>query len=242
MVGKARRRRKRRKSLVNKNQYERLVERCRSLPETKLFNSKDYVTNLMITVLDLRLQTLVVERALEFYRVNRSQQIHTSGHLKQLLELGTPDVDIAVHLWGYHYGNRVATLRQLVKFFESNGITTQAALVAWARQADFERDFKGRVPGLAYAAFKWLVIRLGVDTIKPDLHVLNFVEAAVGKRLSDVEAVAILEKAARELEMPAAQLDARIWSSQRGLATSTIPKRNNDLASRNFAENAVHDG
>jgi hypothetical protein len=55
-------------------------------------------------------------------------------------------------------------------------------------------------------------------------HVLNFVEAAVGKRLSDIEAVAILEKAARELEIPAAQLDARIWTYQRGLATSIAPK------------------
>jgi len=108
---------------------------------------------------------------------------------------------------GYRYGNRIATLRRLVQFFESNGITTQAALETWART-------------LAYAAFKWLIMRLGVDTIKPDVHVLAFVETAIGKRLSDIEAVAILERVARDLEIPAAQLDARIWTYQRVLRSA----------------------
>ena len=58
---------------------------------------------------------------------------------------------------------------------------------AWA--ADFGHDFKGRVSGLAYAAFKWLVMRVRVDTIKPDLQVLNFVETTLGFRLSDAEVV-----------------------------------------------------
>lgn len=110
---------RRRKPVIGKKKYERLVERCRGLPKAKLLHSKDYVTNLLITVLDLRLETTTVERALEFYRVNRSEQIGTFAHLKQLLESGMPDVDIAIQLWGYRYGNRIAILRRLVQFFES---------------------------------------------------------------------------------------------------------------------------
>jgi len=64
----------------------------------------------------------------------------------------------------------------------------------------------------AYAAFKWLIVRVGVETIKPDLHVLAFVEATVGFRLSDSEAVMILERAARDLGIRALQLDAQIWT------------------------------
>jgi hypothetical protein len=70
---------------------------------------------------------------------------------------------------------------------------------AAAYPADFEKDFKGRAPNLAFAAFKWLVKRMGVDTIKPDVHVLAFVEATLGFPLSDTAAVAILEKVARDL-------------------------------------------
>jgi len=220
MPRKVERHRGHRKKPVTKKQYERLVQRCRELPQTKLVHPKNYITNLLITVLDLRLETTTVERALEFYRINRSKQIRKLVQLRRLLDSDATDVDIAIQLWGYRYGRRAEMLRRLVKFFDANGIRTQADLEAWVKKADFERDFKGRVPGLAYAAFKWLGVRLGVDTIKPDVHVLNFVASAIGKRLSDTEAVAILEKAARDLGIPAAQLDASIWTYQRGLRSA----------------------
>ena len=58
---------------------------------------------------------------------------------------------LAQHLWGYRYGKRVGQLRGLVAHFESIGVTTQGALAVWSRTSDFDRDFKGRVPGLAGA-------------------------------------------------------------------------------------------
>jgi hypothetical protein len=187
---------KRHKKVVSRKRYRRLLEKCRDLPPTDLFIIKDYVTNLLITVLDLRLETTTVERALQYYRANCASQVGTFAELKLLLESGIPDRDIARRLCGYGYGNRIATLRGFVQFLESIGVTSQSALEAWARAADFERDFKGRVSGLAYAAFKWLVMRLGVDTIKPDVHVLNFVATTLGFRLNDAEAVSILERVA----------------------------------------------
>ena len=190
---------------------------------------KDYVTNLLITVLDLRPETTTVERALGYYRANCASQVGTFAELRLLLESSIPDRDIARRLWGCGYGNRIATLRRFVLFLESIGITSQSALEAWARAADFERDFKGRVPGLALATFKWLVMRVGVNTIKPDLHVLNFVETTLGFSLSDAEAVSISEQVARDLKIAASQLDARIWCYQRrrlrlgGEASDTKP-------------------
>jgi len=114
MPNKRERHSKRRKPVISNKKYGHLVERCRGLPEAKLLHSKDYVTNLLITVLDLRLETTTVERALEFYRVERSKQIGTFARLKRLLESGIPDVDIAIQLWGYRYGNRIATLLSLI--------------------------------------------------------------------------------------------------------------------------------
>jgi hypothetical protein len=90
-------------------------------------------------------------------------------------------------------------LRRLVKFFESIDVTSQFALERWARSAQFERDFQGKVSGLSYAAFKWLVIRQGVETIKPDAHVQNFVKGAIGRRLSDAGAVSVLESVSEDL-------------------------------------------
>jgi hypothetical protein len=215
---------KRRKRVIGRGRYQRLLQRCRELPPTNVFVVKDYITNLFITVLDLRLETTTVLRALEFYKVNNASSITTFDDLKRLLESGLPDIDTAKQLWGYAYGNRIVMLRGLVTFFDSIGVTTQSALETWASSADFERDFKGRVPNLAYAAFKWLVMRVGVDTIKPDVHVLAFVETTLGFRLSDTEAVALLEKVARDLGIRAAQLDATIWTYQRALASNIVFK------------------
>jgi hypothetical protein len=66
---------------------------------------------------------------------------------------------------------------------------------------------------------------VSVDTIKPDVHVLTFVEATLGFRLSNTEAVAILDKAAQNLGIRAAQLDAQIWTFQRALASTIVFKK-----------------
>jgi hypothetical protein len=107
-------------------------------------------------------------------------------------------------------------LRDLVDYFDGTGVRDQQSLLAWAAGSDFQRDFEGKVKGLGLAAYKALVMRLGVDTVKPDTHVRRFVEAAIGRRAPDTEVVTLVEAAAGELGLPAADLDWRIWEYQRG--------------------------
>ena len=85
----------------------------------------------------------------------------------------------------------------------------------WAKESDFERDFRGKVKGLAFAIYKWLVMRQGVETIKPDVHVKNFLRNVTGRTLTDQEAVSVLEQVATELQRPANELDWSIWEKQR---------------------------
>lgn len=66
------------------------------------------------------------------------------------------------------------------------------------------------------AVFQWLVMRQGVDTVKPDVHVHRFAEVAVGRRLSDADTVAVVVGAAHRLGMKAYQLDWAIWEHSRG--------------------------
>jgi len=61
-----------------------------------------------------------------------------------------------------------------------------------------------------------LRMRLGVDTVKPDVHVRRFVEVVVGHRVSDAELIRVIEKAARRLGLPARLLDLALWEHQRG--------------------------
>ena len=87
---------------------------------------------------------------------------------------------------------------------------------AWAHRGDFRSDFEGRVKGLGLAVYQSLVMRQGVDTVKPDVHVRRFTEAAVGRRLSDADVVEVVTRAARLLDIKAYELDWRIWEASRG--------------------------
>lgn len=86
----------------------------------------------------------------------------------------------------------------------------------WAKACDYERDFRGRVKYLGIAACQWLRMRLGVDTVKPDVHTHNFVKHAVGRQLSDASVVKVIEAAARAMNVRARRLDGAIWEHQRG--------------------------
>ena len=115
------------------------------------------------------------------------------------------------------YWNRVSLLRKLVTYFESIGVTSQEKLAHWANTSDFEKDFSGKIPGMSFAIYQWLIMRQGIETIKPDVQVTRFVESIIHR--SDIarqEIVETLEKVAKQLGLKAYELDWKIWEYQRG--------------------------
>ena len=68
---------------------------------------------------------------------------------------------------------------------------------------------------LGLAAYKWLTMRLGVQTVKPDVHLHRFVESTVGHPVADIELIRALETVAHRIGRPAVRLDWAIWEYQR---------------------------
>lgn len=201
-------------------EFQRVLECCSELaPAREDYRVSDYITNLLLTVLDFQLKTEIVRKAHDFYQQHRHSEIRTHDELKHLLGQYADDKEgntaVAVYLWGYRYWNRVGLLRGLVAFFETIGVKTQDQLVVWAATSKFDRDFQGKVPGLGYAVYNWLVMRQGVETIKPDIHVHRFIESVVGRNMPDGDLVATLEEVASKLGLKAYELDWRIWEHQR---------------------------
>lgn len=180
----------------------------------------DYITNLLLTVLDLQLQNTVVNNAIQHYRNERWDEIRTLNDIENVLARFPVDTEgnraAASYLWGYKYGDRLGRLRGLVVWAREMGLTDQDHLRDWAYTSDFERDFQGRVKGLAIAAYCWLVMRLGVDTVKPDVWVHAFVKRVLGRDLTDVEVVHVVTEAAHRVGRSARELDAGIWEHERG--------------------------
>lgn len=195
----------------------RVAECCAALPPaTAVYEYDDFVTNLLLTVLDYMQHTTAVERAIAFYKENRYESIRTLDDLKRTLDGFADDqegnTDLALFLWDYKLWTRSAQLRALVTFLESIGVTTQEALRSWAERAEFSRDFEGRVKGLGIAVFNWLTMRLGVDTAKPDVRVRRFVEDCLGHPAgADEHLVSLVAGAAGAIGRSVRDLDWAIW-------------------------------
>jgi len=177
----------------------------------------DFVVNLLETVLDYMLQTRTVVAALEHFRARRWDEIRTLDDLDAVMarhpEEREGNTALAVHLWGYRFWTRAQQLRDLARYFRSIGVVDAQRLRAWAHASDYSRDFAGRVKGLGPAVYHALLIRQGVDTVKPDVHVRRFAEAAVGRRLGDEDLIEVVSRAAARLGLAARELDWRIWEA-----------------------------
>lgn len=201
-------------------ELSKVVEACRSLPPAQGdYRADDYVLNLIITVLDFRMHAGVLNKALDHFCLGPGRRIVThrqlAEHLDAFPESKQGGADLALSLWGYRYWTRAALLRKLLGYFDQRSIRDLEALRRWARGADFERDFRGRIPGLGYAVFQWLIMRLGVEAVKPDTHLKHFLMQTAGRKFGDGDASALLLEAARQLAMPALDFDTRLWESVR---------------------------
>lgn len=211
---------------LTNDEFSTLLSKCLSLPPAKgIYLIDDYVENVLLTVLDFMMRTTAVERAAGHYLKYRRDAIRTHEDLKNLLashsDTKEGNLQVAQHLWGYNLWTRVEMLRRLLAYFETLPVpvTTQHQLRTWAYQTDF-KDFRGKVNGMGYAIFKWLVMRQGVETIKPDVWVHRFVKNAIGRSVTDEVAVAMLEKVAKQIGRKAYELDWQIWEYQRGLPSA----------------------
>lgn len=207
---------------IKSGDVELLVARCQSIPQiAEVYLATDYVSCLLETVIDFQQHTTTVRRAIAHFETTCRDQIRTSQDLEELLSAFPDDKDgntaLAEHLWGYKLWTRAQMLRGLSAFFVAQDVVDLAGLRAWAERSSFKRDFEGQIRGLGPAVYNWLVMRLGVETVKPDVHILRFVESTLGRRVRDVEAVALVCQAASVMSCKTYELDWRIWEYQRAL-------------------------
>jgi hypothetical protein len=70
-------------------------------------------------------------------------------------------------------------------------------------------------PGLGYTTWRYVLLLLGTDTVKPDTMLTRYVSRAVGHAATPEQVTAMVTAAADELKMPAHLLDHAIWSHER---------------------------
>ena len=185
------------------------------------FVADDYVLALFDTVLDYQNQAAAIQKAEDHYREQHDREIRTLDDLEAVLDRFPEDREgndeLAQYLWGNHHWRRAQELRGLVRYFRERNVTTLRQLRTWATKSQQE-DFVGHIKGLGPAVYRSLAMRMGVDTVKPDVHVLRFVSAAIGRTATQAEAVEGLTEAAARLGLPARDLDWSVLGYQKSLA------------------------
>jgi hypothetical protein len=207
---------------VKDTEYAAVLVACKELPQARgNYHRDDYVINLLLTVLDYQNKRPTIEKSITHFRNHHGKSIYSHESLRAFLNAHPDDREAAQKLWGNNHWKRLHQLRDLLEFFAGlpEPVTDNDSLRRWAERSDFEKDFRGKVKGLGFAIYKWLTMRVGVNTIKPDIHIHRFLEKAAGRRLSDREAIAVLETVAREIDRKAYELDWSIWDRGTGEAS-----------------------
>jgi hypothetical protein len=207
--------------MLTENEVAKLEARCRTVPLTvKEYVATDFVVALLETVIDYQNATTTVQRAGRYFEADAWNEVRTLDDLEDVLARFPADKEgndaLALYLWGYHHWRRAQELRGLVAYFRDRDVIDLESLRAWAK-ASSEKDFVGHVKGLGSTVYHGLVMRLGVETIKPDVHVLRFVAAAVGRPVNEREAVEGLVEAAKRIGIRPRSLDGSIWEYQRAI-------------------------
>ena len=207
--------------MLDEREFAKLVSRCRAVPLTENEDvATDFVVALLETVMDYQNTTTTVQRARAFFEEHRWDEIRTLDDLERVLARFPEDKDgndaLAQYLWGYHHWRRAQELRGLVGYFRERNVTDLAALRAWAVSSSSD-DFVGHIKGLGNAVYHGLVMRLGVETVKPDVHILRFVADAIGRPMNELETIEALEEVATRLNLSPRTLDWSIWEYQRAL-------------------------
>jgi hypothetical protein len=123
----------------------------------------------------------------------------------------------------YHDDSRSATLSKvidwLVRIGGSSDYDTQMPnLARWAADAKPEDHFRLGIAGFGLGGFQYLRMLFGANTTKPDIHLQRYVASCVGHRVSDAQALTLLEAAAVEADVCLRDLDTTIWErSARGV-------------------------
>lgn len=173
-----------------------------------------------LTVLDCvlslnrRYDTMVFPRVKGFGE--RHAEVNTLANLSTMMSRHTQvGAFLSEHL-RYNDARREQTLRGVVQYLLSicaghPGNSERAALEGWALSAEPEDYLQVGVRGFGLAGFQYLRMLLGVQTTKPDVHIIRFVSDALAKTVSAVAALTLLEQAAAQAKLPLREVDGAIW-------------------------------
>lgn len=82
----------------------------------------------------------------------------------------------------------------------------------WAKNARPGDVYFVGIKGFGLSGFQYLRMLFGAQTTKPDTHIINYLSKILNKKITDVQALYLLEKVASKIDLPLRDLDFEIWN------------------------------
>lgn len=215
------------KVVVNDRDVQTLVAMLRKLDLEPAETSEEFkyenpVLVLLDAVLSIRRKyyAFVVPRVKGF-----EQDFPQVQNLKQLLDLiSVSSIEGFCRVWNYNHESRVLILRDLALRFISYADDLKEksdldAMKHWASNCSVSEHKSFGVKGIGLATYQYLRMMLGVPTVKPDVHIRRAVSTAIEKKVNDIYAIELIERASEELGHPAILIDNYLWKKYAASAT-----------------------
>ncbi len=146
-------------------------------------------------------------------------QVRSLAELKALIAAFPTATAFCAAELNYKDARRAGTLTGVIDYLidaqtEHEGADENERLARWAKWARPGDYLTVAVRGFGLAGFQYLRMLFGAQTTKPDVHVIAFVSEQLGRRVTDVQALHLLERAARLAGLPLREVDAEIWKER----------------------------
>lgn len=182
------------------------------LPQAFGYDNPNLICLDVVLSMNRQYNTFVIPR-LNFFKTN-FPEIQTLQDLKNLItRVGIYSFE---SVWNYKHPQRVIILRDLISFFLENkkqiNISEDlSSMIYWAKNADITNQELLPVKGIGFVTTQYIRKMLGVDTVKPDIHIKRSVELWLGEKMSYKQIVLFIEDVAKKLGLTPTQLDHAIW-------------------------------
>jgi hypothetical protein len=136
--------------------------------------------------------------------------------LRDLMDSAGSPAAFVKNSLNYNDPQRALTLSGVVDYLLDTALSAKSGteLERLRRWADNVRPPAHRelgIRGFGLAGLQYLRMLFGANTTKPDIHIRRYVETSIGRQVSDIEALGLLEEAARVESMSLRDLDTSIW-------------------------------
>jgi len=170
-------------------------------------------------VLILADAVLSMNRKYKTFVIPRIELLRKAGitSLTQLNNLITQEgIEEFTKVWNYNDPKRVKILQSLAEKFlklkEQYGLADDLeTLHKWGIETESEVWTSFGIKGIGFVTYQYLRILCGASTVKPDIWIERVFVEAVGKSRPLGEIIEVVKETAKQMNMPAQQLDNALW-------------------------------